>query len=117
MFLRLSPLLLLATFASATAPPGLPRDLARQRAADVSNLRYQVSFTLVPHAATTAGHEQLTFSLKSTEPVLLDYRDGTVSRMTVNGSEVAAAPRGEHPGLGFHFCRSARGQAHHQLRR
>jgi aminopeptidase N len=96
MFLRLVPLQLAATLAFAAAPPGVPRDLARQRAAEISNLRYHVSFTLAPHAATTAGHEEVTFSLKSAEPVLLDYRDGTVSRMTVNGSEVAATPDNAH---------------------
>src|SRR5690242_5033219 len=96
MFLRLSPLLLIATLASAAVPPGIPRDLARQRSAEIANLRYHVSFALVPHAATTAGHEELAFSLKSAEPILLDYRDGSVSRMTVNCSEVAATPGNGH---------------------
>ena len=96
MFLRLSPLLLIATLASAAVPPGIPRDLARQRAAEIANLRYHVSFALVPHAATTAGHEELAFSLKSAEPILLDYRDGSVSRMTVNGSAVAATSDNGH---------------------
>jgi aminopeptidase N len=88
MFARLSPFLLIATLALA-APAGVPRDLARQRAAEISNLRYHVSFVLLPHTATTAGHEELTFTLQSAQPVLLDYRDGTVNRMTINGSEFA----------------------------
>ncbi|HEV2114459.1 MAG TPA: M1 family aminopeptidase [Terriglobales bacterium] len=96
MFARLSPLLLIATFAFAAAPPGVPRDLARQRAAEISNLRYRVSFVLLPHAATTAGHEELTFTLQSARPVLLDYRDGTVTTMMVNGSTVAATPDNGH---------------------
>src|SRR5207253_1102706 len=53
-------------------------------------------FTLVPHATASAGHEELTFTLKSVQPILLDYRDGTVSRMTVNGSEVAATADNGH---------------------
>ena len=91
MFLRLFPLLLIATFAFAAAPAGVPRDLARRRAAEISNLRYHVSFVLAPHAATTTGHEELSFALKSAQPILLDYRDGTVNRMTVNGSAVTVA--------------------------
>ncbi len=88
MLLRLSLTVLLATSAFAAAPAGVPRDLARQRAAEISDLRYHVSFVLVPHASTTTGHEQLTFKLKSAQPVLLDYRDGTINRMTVNGTEM-----------------------------
>src|SRR5579872_2529289 len=96
MFLRLSPLLLIATLAFAAVPPGVPRDLARQRAAEISSLRYHVSFVLAPHAATIAGHEELSFTLQSAQPVLLDYRDGTVQRMTVNGAEMAAVPESGH---------------------
>ncbi|HEX6905206.1 MAG TPA: M1 family aminopeptidase, partial [Terriglobales bacterium] len=96
MFLRLSLFVLIASSAFAAAPVGVPRDLARQRAAEISGLRYHISFVLVPHAATTAGHEELSFTLKSAQPVLLDYRDGTVQRMTVNGAEVAALPENGH---------------------
>jgi aminopeptidase N len=95
MFLRLSLLLLVATSALA-APAGVPRELARQRTAEISNLRYHVSFVLTPHAATTVGHEELRFTLKSAQPVLLDYRDGTVNRMTVNGSETEIAAHNGH---------------------
>src|SRR5437588_7905170 len=96
MLARLCAFLLIANFAFATAPPGVPRDLARQRAAEISNLHFHLSFTLVPHATASAGHEELTFTLKSVQPILLDYRDGTVSRMTVNGSEVAATADNGH---------------------
>lgn len=96
MLLRLALFFLIATCALAAAPPGVPRDLARERAAEISSLRYHVSFVLVPHAHTAPGHEELTFTLKSAQPVLLDYRDGTVSRMTVNGSEVAAVADNGH---------------------
>jgi len=96
MFPRLALFLLLAATAFAAAPPGVPRELARERAAEISSLRYHISFVLAPHAAITAGHEELSFTLKSAQPVLLDYRDGTVQRMTVNGAEVAAAPDNGH---------------------
>ena len=91
MLLRISLFLLLATCALAAVPAGVPRDLARRRAAEISGLRYHVSFVLVPRAATTSGREELSFTLKSPQPVLLDYRDGSVERMTVNGNPVAAA--------------------------
>ncbi|MGE5206408.1 MAG: peptidase M1, partial [Chlamydiota bacterium] len=96
MFLRLSLFLLLVTSAMAAAPAGVPRDLARERAAEISTLRYHISFVLTPHAATTTGHETLTFTLKSAQPVLLDYRDGTVTRMIVNGDEIPVAADNGH---------------------
>jgi aminopeptidase N len=96
MFARLAAFLLLTTWAFAAAPAGVPRELAQERAAEISNLRYQISFALAPHAATTAGHEELSFTLKAAQAVLLDYRDGTVQRMTVNGSEVAPTPDNGH---------------------
>ncbi|HSB75642.1 MAG TPA: M1 family aminopeptidase, partial [Terriglobales bacterium] len=96
MFPRLCCFLLLALSAFAAAPPGVPRDLARRRAAEISGLRYRVSFVLLPHSATTAGHEELTLTLKSPQPLLLDYRDGTVSRMTVNGGEISVSSENGH---------------------
>ena len=96
MLLRISLFLLLATCALAAVPAGVPRDLARRRAAEISGLRYHVSFVLVPRAATTSGREELSFTLKSPQPVLLDYRDGSVERMTVNGNPVAAALENGH---------------------
>ena len=96
MFPRLSLFLLLATCSFASAPAGVPRDLARERAAQISNLRYHIAFALAPHAATTAGHEELTFTLKAAQAVLLDYRDGAVQHMIVNGSEVAPSHDNGH---------------------
>ena len=96
MLLRISLFLLLATCALAAAPAGVPRNLARERAAEVSNLRYQVSFVLAPHANTAAGHEELSFTLKSAQPLLLDYRDGVIRSMRVNGSAIAPAPDNGH---------------------
>lgn len=80
----------------AVAPEGVPRDLARERAANVSQLRYHVQFVLVPHAATTAGREEVTFQLKSAAPLLLDYRDGTVSKLDVNGRTIAIKTESGH---------------------
>ena len=50
-------LFVIAPIAFAAAPEGIPRELARQRAAAISDVRYQLSFTLGHKASTTAGRE------------------------------------------------------------
>src|SRR5215472_13627838 len=70
------------------APEGIPRDLARQRAAQVSDLRYHLQFTLTPHAPSVSGHEELRFRTGFSGPVLLDFREGTAANPTVNGVAV-----------------------------
>ena len=87
---------LLAIPCVAAAPSGIPRELARERAGLISNIRYRLSFTLVPHAPTTSGHEELTFELKSRAPLLLDYRDGTASNLRINDSEVPVHTENGH---------------------
>jgi len=70
----------------AEAPRGIPRDLARERSAQISNVRYRLAFTLVPQAATTSAEEELRFSLKTLAPVLLDFRDGQLLSASANGA-------------------------------
>ncbi len=84
-----------AVFAQS-APQGVPRELARSRAAAISELRYRLHFTLVPHADTTTGHEEISFRLKSAAPLLLDFREGTVSKLTVNGQPISTAIENGH---------------------
>jgi aminopeptidase N len=73
--------------ALGTQPPrGVPRELARQRAAQISDVRYRLAFTLVPKAPVTAGEEELRFQLKAPEPVLLDLRDGRLLSASINGA-------------------------------
>ena len=74
--------------AGATAPAGIPRDLARERAAEISDVRYHLKFTLIPHADAAAGAEELTFALRTAQPVLLDFRDGTIGALSVNGAAI-----------------------------
>ena len=50
-------LLTIATAAFAAAPEGIPRELAQQRAAQISDIRYHLQFTLAPKSPTTSGHE------------------------------------------------------------
>jgi len=80
----------------AEAPRGIPRDLARGRAAQISNVRYRLAFTLQPQAATTSAEEELRFSLKTLSPVLLDFRDGQLLTASVNGAAVTLKSENGH---------------------
>ena len=89
MCLRLLTLILVAASCGfASAPEGVPRDVARERAAQVSDVRYHLSFVLTPHSSTSSGHERITFALRAARPLLLDFRDGTLSSVEVNGASV-----------------------------
>ncbi|MFT4112952.1 M1 family metallopeptidase [Silvibacterium sp.] len=75
-----------ASSACAQAPAGIPRELARERAARVSDVHYSLHYTLVPHGAQTEATESIRFRLANTsQPLLLDFRDGHVASLTVNG--------------------------------
>jgi aminopeptidase N len=77
---------------------GVSRELARHRAANISDLRYRLSFDLVPGATRIKGREEIGLKLNgATDPVILDFRDldehgrvveGAASNVTVNGSAV-----------------------------
>ena len=79
--------LLLSALSLYAAPPdGIPRSLARERAKRVSAIRYHLQFNLVAHSDETSGHETLTFSLlDNTRPLLIDFREGTIQKLTLNG--------------------------------
>ena len=85
-----------AIAAVESPPAGIPRELARQRAALISNVRYHLAFTLVPHSDTTVGSEELSFTLRPVAPVLLDFRDGTVTSLEVNGAPLMATDQNGH---------------------
>jgi aminopeptidase N len=80
----------------AQAPRGIPRELARQRAAQISEVRYHVAFVLTPKAAATAGEEEIQFNLKEPQPVLLDFRDGEVKDAAVNGAAITLKAENGH---------------------
>jgi aminopeptidase N len=74
------------------SPVGISRELARERAQRVSDVRYKLHFGLWPKAQSADGNEELTFQLqasrfKAGEGLLLDFREGTVTDLTVNGSK------------------------------
>jgi aminopeptidase N len=82
---------MLGSAAGAQVPDGIPRELARARAAVVQDVRYQLAYTLVPHAGVTQAREVLRFALKRVDgPLLVDFRDGAVRSLVVNGKAVTA---------------------------
>src|ERR1700746_626404 len=104
MFLRTALFLFItANVFAAAAPEGIPRDLARTRASMIADVRYQLQFTLSPHASDVTGHEELKFNLlldavkRAPVPdVLLDFREGTVSDLSINGKASAATIENGH---------------------
>ncbi len=68
-----------------------PGSFARERAEHISGVRYQLSFSLLPNPAKIEGHEELRFSLDAARTVLLDFRDGVITRMLVNGTAVSTS--------------------------
>jgi aminopeptidase N len=88
------------TAAAAQAPDGIPRDLARFRAQQLTRIRYRLSYTLVPKADSIAGHEELRFvqrpDPRGIQPEWLDFREGSISRLTVNGQPASAEIQNGH---------------------
>jgi aminopeptidase N len=80
-------LLLLYGMSVATAAhaqePGISETLARERGGRVSNIRYELSFS-IPREKTSAigGHEVVSFALAdANEPLLLDFEPGPSRRV------------------------------------
>jgi aminopeptidase N len=89
-------LLTAGNFEAAPPPDGIPRELARQRAAELSEVRYHLRFTLIPRATTVSGHEDLQFRSVSSALVLLDFREGAVTNLAVNGALIPAKIENGH---------------------
>lgn len=83
--------MLLGGVAGAQVPDGIPRELARERAAVVQDVRYELAYTLVPKAGVTQASEVLRFGLKRLDgPLLVDFRDGAVLSLDMNGRALTA---------------------------
>ncbi|HEX4038124.1 MAG TPA: M1 family aminopeptidase [Acidobacteriaceae bacterium] len=99
-FLSLAVLLtapLLSAETPGTIPDGIPRALAQERAARVSDLHYQLAYTLVAHAPSSEATEQIRFQLSDiSTPLLLDFRDGHLAEIRLNGSLVGPAIQHGH---------------------
>ena len=70
---------------SASAPVGIPRELAIARAAVISDLRYQLSFDLMKSRDAAPGTEELRFRLSRAEALLLDFRGDNARELVING--------------------------------
>jgi aminopeptidase N len=77
--------LAVAAVACGQTPEGIPRQLARERAANISDVHYQLGFTLAPKASDVSGVALITFTLGKAQETLLDYRDGSLNGLTING--------------------------------
>src|SRR5579864_7991434 len=117
MFLRIALFFFLTAvnLLAAAAPEGIPRDLAQQRAFHISDLQYNLRFTLTPHADVVSGHEELKFRLNLPDRVirnrplfpdiLLDFREGTVTNLAVNGRPAPVQAENGHITLANSFLR------------
>jgi aminopeptidase N len=74
---------------SADIPDGIPRALAQGRATRVSDLHYELGYKLEGHSPTAAATEKVRFQLTdASTPLLLDFRDGLVSELRLNGTSI-----------------------------
>ena len=80
----------------AATPSGIPREFARERAQLVSDLHYKLRFTLEKHATSTAGREELSFQLKSATQLWIDYREGKINRLRINGTDTHVQAENGH---------------------
>ena len=88
---------------------GISRELARARARRISDLRYRISLELAPDSDRLPGRIEISFHLADASgPVVLDYRDGTTSRVAVNGTAVEAQPVDGHIVIPARFLNSGR---------
>src|SRR5215472_9710278 len=96
MYLKTSAILLLfiSIAALAQAPDGIPRDLARQRAQQLSDVRYRLSYTITPKSDFVAGREELRFIQNPDDrgilPEWLDFREGSIQSLIINGKGAPA---------------------------
>src|SRR5262249_62140822 len=91
---------------AAQVPEGIPRELARQRAQQISDVRYSRTFDLTPHATEANGVEELKFRLAHPVPVLLDFREGKVAGVEINGKRMPAKIENGHIALPQQFLRA-----------
>jgi aminopeptidase N len=90
----------------ATLAEGVSRELARERARVISDVRYDLRLTLTPRAPRMPGHAVIQFQLASVpNPLILDYRDldlkgnvidGSARNLRVNGSPTELRQRAGH---------------------
>lgn len=94
--IRCLALLFFTSGALAQVPEGIPRQLARDRAANISDVHYKLSLSLKAHATDVPGSVEITFALREPSETLLDYRDGLLKRAVVNGQTDEAKVQNGH---------------------
>ncbi len=80
----------------ASAPVGIPRELAEERAAVVSDLRYELTFDVTQHVDLAAGTETLRLELAKDGPLLLDFRGENARELMINRKPVPVAVENGH---------------------
>jgi aminopeptidase N len=76
--------------------PGVSRELARARAARISEVRYGLHFELKLHGETTAAHEVLQFTDSGSGDLPVDFRDGSIAAAKLNGKTIATSLENGH---------------------
>ena len=90
---------LLAGCARTAVEPGVSRELARERSARISDIRYELAFRIPEEKEVPLeGTEALTFRLQGRGPVQLDFREGAekIREVTVNGKRQQVDYQDEH---------------------
>lgn len=96
----------LSSFAQAP-PVGVPLELARERANRITSVRYTLQYDLTAGAKSAVGKETLKFLYKPEPfmgplrpagpgPLLLDFREGTIRKMVLNGKELPVKMENGH---------------------
>src|SRR4051812_7594369 len=88
------------TSTDSPAQIGIPRDMARLRAQQLKDVRYQLSYTITPKADFISGHEELRFvqnaDARGILPEWLDFCEGSISSLTVNGQAASTEIQNGH---------------------
>ncbi len=79
------------------ADPGVSRELARQRAAAISDVRYEIALDVKEKVPGYAGNLSLSFHLsEKPDPLVLDFRDDSMAKLRVNGKDAEASQGNGH---------------------
>ncbi len=81
---------------SGSAPAGISRELAAERVRQISDLRYHLRYSIDADSAAAPGQEELRFKLKTPAPLLLDFREGSVTTLAVNGRSLKIQSQNGH---------------------
>ena len=92
-------MLLALPLAAQSPTEGVSQDLARSRASRISDVYYHLSLelALAPDTDRVPGREEISLNLKSVaDTVVLDFRDGSATNLTVNGATADVEPVNGH---------------------